>query len=387
MGRSLKIARIRGIDVRLHATFPLIVIWAAVEWGLGTTFSPFDALYGVLLVLLLFVCVVLHELGHSLVAVRFGVDVRDITLLPIGGVAQMRRMPSRPSQELGVAIAGPAVNLAIAAVLGLAVWALSLLDPTFSFGEALRLMLVPSARGVLLYLMAANLGMALFNLLPAFPMDGGRILRAVLAMTAGPRRATPIAARVGQVLSAGFVLLGLYFTSPFTMLIGVFIFAGAMGELRAARTQHALDGLTVGDLVGESRAPLLDANQPLGSVTQLAVFNAEPNFPVLEQGVVRGVLHIPDLNQALREHGPWAPVRAAMVGDMPAVQAAESLHDVEQLMAEQGRDTVQVYDGTNFRGVLSYQQIAQQYARLQAPRTRRTPNIRTLPPAVTKKPL
>src|SRR5579859_7405506 len=122
MGRSLKIASVRGIDVRLHITFPLIVLWAAIDWGAGSYLGWRGALYGIALVLLLFVCVVLHELGHSLVSMHFGGLVKDITLLPIGGVAQMRRMPGKPMQELLIALAGPAVNVAIAAVLGVLVW-------------------------------------------------------------------------------------------------------------------------------------------------------------------------------------------------------------------------------------------------------------------------
>ncbi len=364
MGRSLKIATIRGIDVRVHITFPLIVLWAAVEWGAGDGFSPSDALYGIVLVLLLFACVVLHELGHSLTAMRFGVRVRDITLLPIGGVAQMRKMPDKPRQELAVAVAGPAVNVGIALVLGALIWAFSLSHPYVSPIRMLRLMLRPGVQGAFFYLFFANIGMALFNLIPAFPMDGGRILRAVLSMGVNPARATIIAARVGQTLSVGFLIAGVYFYNPMLMVAGVFIFYGAVGELRLANLQKILSGITAGQVVGESSAPTLDPNQALGTVTQLAVFNSEPNYPVVEDGKVIGVLAIPTLNQALKQHGPWAPVRDAMAVYSVNAQASDTLLDVQQLMADAESDTVQVCDDGGFRGILTRQHITQLYLRL-----------------------
>src|SRR5579872_2539522 len=152
MGRSLKIGSLRGIDVRLHITFPLIVLWAALDWGAGSYFAWRGALYGVILVLLLFVCVVLHEMGHSLVAIHFGGRVKDITLLPIGGVAQMKRMPGKPMQELLVALAGPVVNILIAAFLGLVFWASR--DGNMPvIWRILRMALRPGANGLLVYLL------------------------------------------------------------------------------------------------------------------------------------------------------------------------------------------------------------------------------------------
>src|SRR5690348_941287 len=189
MGRSLKIGSVRGIDVRLHITFPLIVLWAAFDWGAGTYLGWRGALYGIVLVLLLFVCVVLHELGHSLVAMHFGGRVKDITLLPIGGVAQMRRMPAKPIHELLVALAGPAVNIAIALVLGVVFWTAREGNIPIIW-RVLRMAMRPGIEGVLVYLLLANAGMALFNLLPAFPMDGGRVFRALLELWTGHLKAT-----------------------------------------------------------------------------------------------------------------------------------------------------------------------------------------------------
>ncbi|MHB8621619.1 MAG: site-2 protease family protein [Chloroflexota bacterium] len=360
MGRSLRIATVRGIGIRLHITFPLIVAWAAVSWGTAFGMGWRGAAYGILLVLLLFVCVVLHELGHSLVAMRFGIQVKDITLLPIGGVAQMRRMPSKPWQELLVAAAGPAVNVAIAALLGGLFW---LTRPEFLLPapfQLLRTALHLSPRGVVLYLLAANLSMAVFNLLPAFPMDGGRIFRALLAMRLGHMRATIIAARTGQVLAVGAVALSMYLYSPMVALVGVFVFTSAGGELGVARMRSYLGAITASQAVTGGHAPLLSARQTLGSVTSLAVFNHEPNFPVVdEQGRLVGLLRMSALNEALREYGPWGTVGEAMWTGFRSARPSDSLMDVQDLMAETELDAVPVTDDQGYQGVLTRERIGQ----------------------------
>lgn len=366
MGRSLKIGSIHGIDVRLHVTFPLIVLWAAFDWGSRASLGWRGALYGALLVLLLFVCVVLHELGHSLVALRYGVKVKDIILLPIGGVAQMRRMPSKPRQELAVAVAGPAVNLAITLALAALIWAAGHTpagqDALAYPGRLLRLALFPSLPGVVLYLLLANASMAVFNLLPAFPMDGGRVLRALLAMAMGQARATVVAARTGQVVSLAFLGAGLYLFNPILLLVGFFIFGGAVQELRGAQVRRVLAGITAGQAVGASTAPSLDPEQSLGSVTQLAIFNRERHFPVVRDGELLGLLDVAKLNDAIRDLGPWAPVREAMQVQRVSAQASDSLYEVELLLAENETDSVTINDDRRFLGVLTRQRIGQLYA-------------------------
>lgn len=360
MGRSLKIASVRGIDVRLHITFPLIVVWAAIDWGAGAYWGWLGALYGVALVLLLFVCVVLHELGHSLLAMHFGGRVKDITLLPIGGVAQMKRMPGKPKQELLVALAGPAVNVAIALLLGVVVWATR--DGYMPvFWRLLRMALRPGLNGLLVYLFLANAGMAVFNLLPAFPMDGGRVLRALLAMATDHLKATTIAARTGQLVALGFLAGAVYTFSPVLLLVGFFIFTGAAQELRGAQVRRVLAGITAGQAVGPSSAPALDPDMELGAVTQLAVFNHEPDFPVMRDGELVGVLHIPALNEAIRVHGPWAPVSAAMIEQRLSARESDSLYDIEQLLAEHEADAVTVNGANGFLGILTRQRIGQLY--------------------------
>ena len=367
MGRSLKIASVRGIDVRLHITFPLIVLWAAIDWGSGSYLGWGGAVYGAVLVLLLFVCVVLHELGHSLVAMHFGASVKDITLLPIGGMAQMRRMPGKPKHELLVALAGPAVNVAIAGLLGLLIWT-SRDGHLPVIWRLMRMALNPSLNGLLVYLFLANAGMALFNLIPAFPMDGGRVLRALLTMGMGQMRATTIAARIGQVVSVGFLAAAVYVFSPMLLLVGFFIFTGAAQELRGAQVRRVLDSITAGQAISPTSAPVLDPDQALGSVTQLAIFNHEPDFPVMRDGQLLGVLHVNELNALMREHGPWAPVSSAMTEQRLSANASDSLYEVEQLLAENEADAVSVNGDNGFLGILTRQRIGQMYARAFAPR-------------------
>ena len=356
MSRSLRIGSVRGIDVRLHFTFPLIVLWAAIDWGAGSYLGWQGALYGVVLVLLLFVCVVLHELGHSLVAMHFGGRVKDITLLPIGGVAQMRRMPGKPGQELLIALAGPAVNVAIALVLGAIFW-MSRDGNLPVIWRIVRMAMRPGLNGLLVYLLLANAGMALFNLLPAFPMDGGRVLRALLTMGIGHMKATTVAARIGQLVSVGFFIGAIHLLNPVLMLVGFFIFTGAAQELRGAQVRRVLDSITAGQALGLSSAPVLDPDQELGSVTQLAIFNHEPDFPVMRDGQLVGALHIASLNDAMREHGPWAPVSAAMTVQSLRANASDTLYDVDQLLAENEAEAVSVTGDNGFLGILTRQRI------------------------------
>src|SRR5258705_1057892 len=227
---SLKLGKIAGIRLYLHWTFLLLLAFVFyVDLGEGIGLS--GAAQRVIFVVTLFGCIVLHELGHALAARRYGISTRDITLLPIGGVARMERMPREPRQELWVAIAGPLVNVAIAAVLLLAWVALQFVPARFLASQAA--FLVP--------LLWANLFLLVFNLLPAFPMDGGRVLRALLAQRLDYVRATRIAARVGQVMAILFVIVGLKIQHPMLMLIGVFIFFGARNEAHIVEVGRNLE--------------------------------------------------------------------------------------------------------------------------------------------------
>ena len=225
MRMSWKLGRVAGIDLYLHPTFLLLMAFVGLTsrgsapWAMALTVAAFG-------------CVLLHELGHALMARRFGIATEDITLYPIGGVARLRRMPRAPGSELLIALAGPAVNVAIAATLGLLIAAGSVLDPG----------LLPAVGGLnfLASLLGINLWLALFNLLPAFPMDGGRVLRALLSLRMGRGRATEVAATLGQVLAVAMplVLMAVGWFSPFHLILAGFIYMAAGSELAQVRAEE-----------------------------------------------------------------------------------------------------------------------------------------------------
>jgi Zn-dependent protease len=226
MFRSWKIGAMFGIGIYVHATFLLLPAFVFLANLREIDF----ALYTVMMIPAVFGCVVLHELGHALTARHYGIETRDITLYPIGGVARLERLPQQPLEEFWIAIAGPAVNVAIAALLG----------GLFLLGASLNSSIFTDslAHLVLRDLLIVNVGLALFNMLPAFPMDGGRVLRALLATRLGQLRATTIAAQIGVAMAVLFGLIGL-FVNPMLTLLGVFVFFAGQQELAAIRYRYA----------------------------------------------------------------------------------------------------------------------------------------------------
>lgn len=295
---STKIGRFAGIDVYVHATFFLLLAWVA--WAYYAETGTLEGVGSrILLVLLLFLCVVLHEYGHALTARRFGIGTRSITLLPIGGLALLEKMPKDPREEIIVALAGPAVNVVIAALLYL------LLGVSARPGALLDL-----SGSLLPTLLVANLMLAIFNLLPAFPMDGGRVLRATLAMRMDRVRATAIAARVGQGLAIGLGLLGLL-GNPILILIAAFIWIGAGTEAVAVATDEGLSRHAAGRaMITDFRT--LAPGDPLSHAVDLTLSGTQRDFPVVEGDAIAGVLTQPALLRALRDLGPEARTEAAM---------------------------------------------------------------------------
>jgi len=233
----------RGIQVYVHWTF-LILLGYITYLGLSGGKTGVAILGELALVLIVFICVLMHEFGHALMAQRFGVQTKDITLLPIGGIANLERMPEEPRQEFWITVAGPLVNLVFAGVvfIVIAIMGVSMLFG-FLFLDA------TTWTNVLLFIFGANMMLFLFNLLPAFPMDGGRILRSVLSMRMPRDKATRIAAAVGRFFAIGFVVFGLFDGQPFLALIGVFIFFAAGSEARMVDQQTALRGIQVKDVM------------------------------------------------------------------------------------------------------------------------------------------
>jgi Zn-dependent protease/CBS domain-containing protein len=345
---SLRIARIAGIDVYVHVTFFLLLVWVAASELLKGA-SVRAAASGVVLLLCVFATVVLHELGHALTAKRFGIRTKDITLLPIGGVARLEKMPERPLHEFLVAIAGPAVNVALAVLLGVALLLL---------GQPL----VPQAPELtddplLTRLLWINLSLAAFNLLPAFPMDGGRVLRAALAMTMERARATEVAALLGRAMAALFGVLGLLF-SPMLVLMALFIWVGAGVELAGERMKALLGGVTVGDtMITEFHT--LAPGEPVRRAVDLTLASFQDEYPVVDDERVVGLLTRLDVTRALAEQGPDSPVGAAMHRDFkratPSEPADEALHRLDEGECR----TLVVVDGERLVGLLTPENAAE----------------------------
>ncbi|MBZ0233741.1 MAG: site-2 protease family protein, partial [Deltaproteobacteria bacterium] len=292
-----------GIDVFVHASFLLLVAWIAIGQllaghGVGA------ALEGIGFIVAVFAFVVLHELGHARAALRFGCRTRSITLLPIGGIARLERMPERPRHELVIALAGPAVNVALAALLA---------GVLVAGGLPLAPDALTAEHGQLLArLFWVNVTLAVFNLLPAFPMDGGRVLRALIALRAAPARATEIAAWVGKLFAVGFILLGIWF-NPFLLLIGAFVWLGADVEVRGVQLRAAITGVPVRQAM-ISRVTFVDPQTPLARVAELLVAGHPAPFPVVDagEGGVLGVVSEAEVTRGLATAGPETPASAVM---------------------------------------------------------------------------
>ncbi len=326
MGWSIKLFDVGGTAVRIHLTFFLLLAWiGVVHWTRG---GPAEAVDGVVFIALLFLCVVLHEFGHVFAARRYGIKTSDVTLLPIGGVASLERMPEKPSQEIVVALAGPAVNLVIAFVL------IALLGARFDLSQMAQL---EQAQSTLIgRVAAANVVLLLFNLIPAFPMDGGRVLRALLATRLGFTRATRVAANVGQALAVVFGFLGL-FGNPLLVLIAVFIFLAASGEAGYVQARDYTRGYLASNAMITAYQTLTTAST-LDEAAKLLLSTTQQEFPVVDGGgFMRGVLTRETLIAALRERGGEAPVLAVMQRDVPTVPENACLDNVFEQLRRQGR--------------------------------------------------
>lgn len=309
MAWSFPLGRVFGTEIRIHLTFFLLLAWIGVVHGREGGLPA--AIEGIGFIALVFLCVVLHEFGHVLAARRYGIATPDITLLPIGGVARLERIPEKPAEELVVALAGPAVNLAIAALLLLALGGLPPL-------EAMTALPQPG-HGVAARLFWVNVTLVVFNLIPAFPMDGGRVLRALLGWRLGHRRATEIAAGIGQVVALGLGFLGLVGGAPLLVFVALFVWLGAGAEAQAVQLRDLSRGKVAADAM-ITRFETLPATATIEEAVERLLRGAQTDFPVLDgAGRLRGILTRSDLIRALRDAGAQGPVEAAMQREVPVV--------------------------------------------------------------------
>ncbi|MBT8405613.1 MAG: site-2 protease family protein [Gemmatimonadetes bacterium] len=345
---SLRIGRLAGIDVFVHLTFPLLLAWIGLSYYLERRVLA-DAFGAIAFVILLFGIVVLHELGHALTARRFGIPTRDITLLPIGGVARLEKMPEEPGQEFLVAVAGPAVNVALAAVCAALLFGLGLplIDesPDLITGNPLR------------SLLWVNIALAVFNMIPAFPMDGGRVLRALLAMRLDYVRATRIAATIGQSLAVAFGFIGLM-GNPLLVFIALFVWMGAAGESQVVQVRHALGGVPVrAAMIVDFRR--LAPDETLRDAAGHVLAGFQQDFPVVDRSRLVGLLTRDDLVRGMAAEGPNARVDAVMRTEFETISASDMLEPAYLRLQASGLRSMPVLTAGTVVGLLTLENLAE----------------------------
>ncbi|WP_137125276.1 site-2 protease family protein [Roseomonas sp. HF4] len=321
MAWSFPIATVRGTVIRIHVTFFLLLAWIGAVHARDGGASA--ALAGMAFIALVFGCVVLHELGHAAAARRYGIATPDITLLPIGGLARLERIPEEPWREIAIAVAGPAVNVGICLVLALLAGGI----PPAMEGLAPE---DPRA-GFLARLFWVNAFLVLFNMIPAFPMDGGRVLRAVLTFRLGHRRATRVAASVGQAVAILLGFAGL-FGAPLLIFIALFVWLGAAGEAAEEELRAATRDLSAEDAM-ETRFEALPPEADIAAAAEALLRTPQQDFPVVDgTGRVLGLLTRDAIIHALRQAGSATPVADAMQ-DLPRVPRRAPLQEAMQALS------------------------------------------------------
>ena len=343
-----KLGRFAGIDVYVHTTFLLLIGWVGYNYWLQTQ-ELSKVFTGILFIFALFVCVILHEYGHALTARKYGIKTRDITLYPIGGVARLERMPDRPIEELWVALAGPAVNLVIAGIL------IAYLVLTNSLSPITSLSL---AQGSFLErLMALNVYLALFNLIPAFPMDGGRVLRALLALKLDYVQATQIAAYIGQGIAFLFGFIGL-FSNPFLIFIALFVWIGAAQEANMVQVRNSLGGIPVTRAM-QTDYHILSPSDTLGRAVELILSGSQQDFPVVENGRVDGILDRDTLISALSKNGQSTAVAEVMHRNLPEIDSHDMVETALTRLQESGSKTLPVTHLGQLVGLITSENITE----------------------------
>lgn len=346
---SFSIGKIAGTQLRIHVTFFLLLVWIwFMHYQIGGAAAAWQ---GVVFVIAIFVCVVLHEFGHIAMARRYGIRTPDITLLPIGGLARLERMPEEPGQEFLIAIAGPLVNVVIAALIFIALGGTAGIE---------QMMQVENPRAdFLVRLAGVNVFLVLFNMIPAFPMDGGRVLRAALATRMPWARATQVAAGIGQGLAFLFGFLGLLY-NPLLIFIAIFVYLAAAAEAHNAQIRDISNSVLAGDvMVTEFTA--LDRSTTIAEAIDKLLATTQNEFPVVDaEGHLEGLLTRDDMIRALKESGPDLPVVSAMRTDVAKVHHRKSLNGVWRLMQQNSAPAVAVVDSAGrLMGLVTHETVGE----------------------------
>ena len=357
MGGSFKIGRALGIDVKVHWTFFLLIAFFGYV-GFRDSGSAVSALITIGIVVALFFCVLLHEYGHSLVARRLGSEVQDITLLPIGGLARMKTLPERPIDEVKVAVAGPLVNVVLAPIFfGLALlFGGSLSVPTNILAG------VDSLGQAFAYLGVINGALVVFNMIPAFPLDGGRVLRGLLATRLGPVRATEISSTVGQTFAILFSVFGFLSNNFLLALVGFFVFLGASGESQMVRQREQMRGLTVSDVMGtKRRTETVTPYHNFGQLLDSVIHGYQEDFPVVdEDGELVGIVTRKEIMAAAHSPDRYSSVRDLMQTEFPTISPdADLFTDGYRVLQESGLRALPVVKDGNLVGMLTTDDVGE----------------------------
>ena len=344
---AFQIGTLLGIPIRIHATFVFLLVWLGMSAAANSRDVPAEIVF----VLALFTCVALHELGHAAMARRFGVKTREIVLYPFGGVAWLEQIPSGRA-ELLIALAGPAVNVVIAGACALAL-------VTFALPHPFRQTMPWESSGMVQKLLSANVLLVLFNLIPAFPMDGGRVLRAVLSMSVGQQKATRIAAFVGQAIAVVFVIGGITTREPFLAFIGLFVFLGASLEVAFQARREVVAGHRASEAM-ITKFETLAPQDTLGRAAELLLAARQHDFPVVDAwGRVAGVLPRATLLESLARSGRETAVLDVMIRETVAVSPKDELDSVLQLLQRDPSKPVLVIEDGALRGMITFENLAE----------------------------
>lgn len=348
MKGSFKLGNIAGIGVFIHWTFSLLIayiIFSNYRAGHNTE----QIVWSVIFILSIFITVFLHELGHSMAAKKFNIKTKDITILPIGGLARLDRIPERPKEELIVAIAGPSVNIIIAIITSLFITITDLNDLTTQLAEGVN------QNNFFLHFFIVNIWLSIFNLIPAFPMDGGRVLRALLAMKFERHIATNIAARIGQLLAVGFIILGFY-SNPFLIFIGLFIIVGAQAEAQYTQAKSMLVGYKVKDVLMKDYI-MIDKNETVEKAVQMLLNGQSKNFLITENSQPIGTLNRDEIIKALSEKRESEIIENVMNRNLIFLNASTPLEAVYQQSLANQANLMLVMENNQLIGTLDTENI------------------------------
>lgn len=344
---SLNLGRLFGIRVLVHWTFLILLLWVVFhEIQKGSDWPT--TLLTLAYILTIFLCVVLHELGHALTAKRYGIETKKITLLPIGGVASLERLPEDPRKELQVAIAGPLVNVIICIIL------YPLLKiPALTSNVDLLSKITP--QNFIYSIFVINLFLVLFNAIPAFPMDGGRVLRAILAMSMGRLKATNLASKLGQIIAFCFFALG-FFYNPFLIFIGLFVFFGAYSENAVVQQMEFLRGHKVGEAM-MTHFSILHPEDTIAEAKEKLLSGSEVAFAIMENEDIKGMVFRKDIIEALRQGKQNDQVTTIMKTDIESFKPQQKLTNVYHKIQGKGNNVFPVVENNKLQGMIDREHL------------------------------